>query len=120
MLFNAVNGNSPRGSQFCALQDVQSAFAGLDGLYTAMGFKPMLFKTVSEYVSTEVERPSLFQNLTSAHIKRGTASCYLPERPTYRFVGLNSVSDRSQLLLCLISSGNVCDDGVDEQHLRRP
>lgn len=75
-LRNGVIGDvvyrSPDDGLIVAEVDVQSAFAAFDEIHKALGFRPLLFKTASEYISADREQPSLFQNMINVTLKRGT------------------------------------------------
>ncbi|OHV71403.1 type I restriction endonuclease subunit R [Mesorhizobium sp. LCM 4577] len=52
--------------------EVRSAFAAMDDLHKAMGFSPLVFNTSEEFISSDVENPTLMQNLLNVSFKAGT------------------------------------------------
>ncbi|MGV2107584.1 type I restriction endonuclease subunit R [Agrobacterium vitis] len=74
-LTNAVTGRSvSRNSDglIVALVEVRSAFAGMDELHKAMGLYPLVFSTSDEYLSSDIEKPSLLQNIMTINLPAGT------------------------------------------------
>lgn len=75
-LRNAVVGNRVfrrEDGLISAEVEVKSAIAVMDDLHKAMGFSPLVFNTADEFISTDVENPTLMQNLLSVHFEAGTA-----------------------------------------------
>ncbi|TIX23577.1 type I restriction enzyme HsdR N-terminal domain-containing protein [Mesorhizobium sp.] len=73
-LRNSISGNFvARGDDglITAELEVQSAFADFDTLNRAFGFFPLHFHTADEFISSDVEKPTLMQNLVSVKIPRG-------------------------------------------------
>lgn len=73
-LRNAITGKSvSRGEDglIVALVDVKSAFSALDDLQKASGFYPLKFKTADEYLSTDINRPTLLQNILTIRFDQG-------------------------------------------------
>lgn len=74
-LTNAVTGRSvSRNNEglIVALVEVKSAFAGMDELHKAMGLYPLTFSTSDEYLSIDIEKPTLLQNIMNMHLPAGT------------------------------------------------
>jgi hypothetical protein len=75
-LRNAVTGNfvSRREDGLISAEvELQSAFAGLDQQQRAMGFYPLHFNTSDEYISQDVDKPTILQNILRVGMKRGDA-----------------------------------------------
>lgn len=74
-LTNTVTGRSVSRNDnglIVALVEVKSAFAGMDELHKAMGLYPLVFSTSDEYLSSDVENPSLLQNIMTINMPAGT------------------------------------------------
>ncbi len=52
--------------------DVKSAFAGLQEIHDAIGFSSLEFNTADEFISIDIENPTLMQNIISVTIPAGT------------------------------------------------
>lgn len=83
-LRNAVKGNQVYRDErglITASVNVQSAFAEMDAIQDAMGFNPLLFSTADEYLSTDVENPTLLQGILHADFKQGSEFPQTPISP---------------------------------------
>ncbi|RUM06748.1 type I restriction enzyme HsdR N-terminal domain-containing protein [Rhizobium chutanense] len=80
-LRNAVRGNAvyrEESGLITAAVDVQSAFAEMDVFQDALGFNPLIFRTADEYLSTDVDNPTLLQAIINVDFQRGSR---FPETP---------------------------------------
>jgi len=64
--------------QIVANLEIVGPYGDLDAFNKAAGLSLYAFKTSDEYISSHIERPTIFQNLTVAHVPRGTR---LPKSP---------------------------------------
>ncbi|EHH03370.1 type I restriction enzyme r protein [Agrobacterium tumefaciens CCNWGS0286] len=74
-LTNAVTGRSVSRNDkglIVALVDVKSAFVGLDELHKASGFYPLTFSTADEFLSDDIQKPTLMQNIINIVLPAGT------------------------------------------------
>lgn len=74
-LTNAVSGRFVTRNDeglIVAQVDVKSAFAGMDELHNAMGFYPLTFSTAEEFLSDDINNPTLMQNVINMHLPAGT------------------------------------------------
>ncbi|PZU87174.1 MAG: type I restriction endonuclease subunit R [Shinella sp.] len=74
-LTNAVSGRFVSRDEkglIVALVDVKSAFAGMDELHQAVGFYPLTFSTAEEFLSGDINRPTLMQNIINISLPIGT------------------------------------------------
>lgn len=83
-LRNAVKGNDVRRDArglITASVNVQSAFAEMDDMHEAMGFSPLVFSTADEYLSADVNHPTLMQGIIRADFKKGMQFPQTPISP---------------------------------------
>ncbi|MCK1447255.1 type I restriction enzyme HsdR N-terminal domain-containing protein [Bradyrhizobium sp. 48] len=81
--------NTVRGQEIRRVRDgviearieLEPAFNAFDEMNRALGFVPIVFKSADEVISTNPERPSIFANVLTARILRGTV---LPASPVMR------------------------------------
>ncbi|WP_194164529.1 type I restriction enzyme HsdR N-terminal domain-containing protein [Microvirga thermotolerans] len=58
--------------------EIANSNSALDAIAKAAGFESYVFESAQEYVSTDREHPTIFQNIAAGEIPSGTASRHVP------------------------------------------
>lgn len=74
-LRNSVSGTTverTKDGMIEATIEMESAYSMFDAINRAIGFKNFVFRTADEYVSTDLDTPTIFQNIQPGYVPPGT------------------------------------------------
>ncbi len=83
-LVNHVSGRSVKREDtglIKALVDVESAFKQMQEIHDRMGFNPIQFQTSDEYISSDIDKPTLMQSILTMDFAAGSAFPQTPITP---------------------------------------